>query len=128
EEHAALIAALHKVQAVIEFAMDGTILTANDNFLDALGYSLDEIVGRHHSIFVPEGTRRSAEYREFWDRLNRGENLPGEYKRISKSGREIVIQASYNPIADASGRLVKVVKFATDVTHMANARAEAARI
>ncbi len=127
-ENAALIAALDKVQAVIEFDMDGTILAANDNFLQVVGYSLEEIAGRHHSMFVDDDTRRSVEYREFWDRLNRGENLPGEYKRIAKSGREVVIQASYNPIADASGRLVKVVKFATDVTHMAAARAEAARI
>lgn len=123
-----MFAAISKSQAVIEFNLDGTIIAANDNFLKALGYSLDEIVGHHHSMFVPEAVRQSAEYREFWTRLNRGENLPGEYTRVTKSGREIVIQASYNPIADASGKLAKVVKFASDVTEMARARAEAARV
>lgn len=123
-----MFAAVSKSQAVIEFQMDGTIITANDNFCKAMGYALDEIVGRHHSMFVEETTRQSHEYREFWTRLNRGENLPGEYKRIAKGGREIVINASYNPIADATGKLVKVVKFASDVTEMVKARAEAARV
>ena len=127
-ENAALLAAIGKSQAVIEFEMDGTILTANDNFLTTLGYSLDEIKGRHHSMFVEESLKNSPEYREFWSRLNRGENLPGEYRRVGKGGKLITIQASYNPIADASGKLVKVVKFASDVTEMAKARADAARV
>ena len=127
-ENSALLAAIGRSQAVIEFQMDGTILDANDNFLAAVGYSLDEIRGRHHSMFVDETLRNSAEYREFWMRLNRGENLPGEYKRVGKGGKEIVIQASYNPIADRSGKLTKVVKFASDVTAMAKARAEASRV
>lgn len=127
-ENAALLAAIGKSQAVIEFDMDGTILTANDNFLKAVGYNLDEIKGRHHSLFVEDSLKNSAEYREFWARLNRGENLPGEYRRVGKGGKPIVIQASYNPIADASGKLVKVVKFATDVTELAKAREEAARV
>lgn len=127
-ENAALLAAISKSQAVIEFEMDGTIITANDNFLKTVGYSLEEIRGRHHSMFVEERERNSVEYREFWARLNRGENLPGEYVRVAKGGRSVVIQASYNPIADASGRLTKVVKFATDVTEMAKSRSEAARV
>ncbi|MFO0885380.1 MAG: methyl-accepting chemotaxis protein [Pirellulales bacterium] len=127
-EEATLLEAIGKSQAVIEFEMDGTIVTANDNFLNTVGYTLDEIRGRHHSMFVPEELRNSAEYRDFWARLNRGENLPGEYKRVGKGGKQIVIQASYNPIADASGRLVKVVKFASDITQMAQTRAEAAQI
>jgi methyl-accepting chemotaxis protein len=123
-----MFAAISKSQAVIEFEMDGTIISANDNFLKTLGYSLDEIKGRHHSLFVEDSEKNSAEYREFWARLNRGENLPGEYRRIGKGGKQVVIQASYNPIADASGKLVKVVKFASDVTEMVKSRAEAARI
>ncbi|MGC3968839.1 MAG: PAS domain-containing methyl-accepting chemotaxis protein [Pirellulales bacterium] len=111
-----LLAAIGKSQAVIEFNMDGTIITANDNFCTTVGYSLDEIVGRHHGMFVEDSYRNSAEYREFWARLNRGENLPGEYRRIGKNGKLVIIQASYNPIADASGKLVKVVKFAMDIT------------
>jgi methyl-accepting chemotaxis protein len=128
EENAAILAALGRSQAVIEFAMDGTIITANDNFLHLMGYTLDEVRGRHHGLFVEESYRNSPPYREFWARLNRGENLFGEFKRLGKGGKEITIQASYNPIADASGKLVKVVKFATDVTAMATARSEAARV
>lgn len=127
-ENAALLAAISKSQAVIEFNMDGTIVTANDNFLTALGYTLDEIKGRHHSMFVEAAFANSTEYREFWARLNRGENLPGEYRRVTKTGRLIVIQASYNPIVDKSGKLIKVVKFASDITAMAQARSEAARV
>lgn len=122
------LAAIGKSQAVIEFAMDGTILTANENFLKTLGYTLVEITGRHHSMFVEESQKTSSEYREFWARLNRGENLPGEYRRVSKENKLVVIQASYNPIADTSGKLVKVVKYATDVTEMSKSREEAARV
>ncbi len=123
-----MFAAISKSQAVIEFDMDGTILSANDNFLNTVGYSLDEIKGRHHSLFVEESLKNSPEYREFWARLNRGENLPGEYRRVGKGGKHIVIQASYNPIADSHGKLIKVVKFASDVTEMAKSRADAARV
>jgi methyl-accepting chemotaxis protein len=115
-EHAAQVSAIGKSQAVIEFKMDGTILTANDNFLKALGYSLPEIQGRHHSIFVEPATRDSEAYREFWARLNRGEYQAAEYKRIGKGGKEVWILASYNPIFDEQGKPCKVVKFATDVT------------
>jgi methyl-accepting chemotaxis protein len=109
-------AAIGKSQAVIEFNLDGTIITANQNFLDALGYRLDEIQGKHHSMFVEPGERDSAEYRGFWANLNRGEYQAAEYKRIAKGGREIWIQASYNPVFDRSGKPCRVVKFATDIT------------
>ena len=101
---------------MIEFNLDGTILTANDNFLQALGYSLSEITGRHHSMFVEPAERDGAEYREFWAALNRGEFQAGEYKRIGKGGKEVWIQASYNPILDINGKPFKVVKYATDIT------------
>jgi methyl-accepting chemotaxis protein len=109
-------AAIGKSQAVIEFALDGTILTANENFLDAFGYSLEEIKGKHHGMFLEPAARASAAYREFWASLNRGEFQAAQYKRIGKGGREIWIQASYNPILDARGKPIKVIKFATDIT------------
>ncbi len=116
------MAALHRTQAVIEFKLDGTILKANDNFLAALGYSLEEIVGKHHGMFVEESYRRSTEYAEFWAKLNRGEFHFDEFKRITKSGREIWIQATYNPVLDETGKPYKVVKFATDATKQVNVR------
>ncbi|KRQ93230.1 PAS domain-containing protein [Bradyrhizobium valentinum] len=112
----ALADAISRSQAVIEFGMDGTILTANDNFLKALGYTLGEIRGKHHSMFVDPSERDSAAYREFWAALRRGEYQAAEYKRIGKGAKEIWIQATYNPVLDASGKPVKVVKFATDIT------------
>ncbi|MHB0772228.1 methyl-accepting chemotaxis protein [Bradyrhizobium sp. 5.13L] len=110
------IAAIDKAQAVIEFNMDGSIITANANFLGALGYTLNEIRGKHHSMFVAPAERDSATYREFWAALNRGEYQAAEYKRIGKGGREVYIQASYNPILDLNGKPFKVVKYATDTT------------
>jgi methyl-accepting chemotaxis protein len=110
------IAAIGKAQAVIEFNMDGTIITANDNFLGAMGYALEEIRGRHHSLFVEASERDSADYREFWARLSRGEYQAAEYKRVGKGGKEVWIQASYNPILDLNNKPYKVVKYATDVT------------
>jgi methyl-accepting chemotaxis protein len=111
-----LVAAMNRVQAVIEFDLNGKILTANDNFLKTLGYTLDEIRGQHHSMFVDGAYRQSPEYRVFWDRLAQGEYNAGQFKRIGKGGREVWIQASYNPIFDAAGKPFKVVKFATDIT------------
>ncbi len=108
--------AVGKAQAVIEFTMDGKILTANDNFLQTLGYSIDEIRGQHHSTFVDPAYRSSNEYRSFWDKLARGEFDSGVYKRIGKGGKEVWIQASYNPIMDMNGKPFKVVKYATDIT------------
>lgn len=112
----AQVMAISKSQAVIEFNMDGTIITANSNFLDALGYRLEEIQGRHHAMFVLPAMRESVEYRAFWANLNRGEFQAAEYPRIAKGGREIWIQASYNPIFDNAGKPCKVIKFATDIT------------
>ncbi len=108
--------AIGRSQAVIEFNLDGTIITANDNFLGAVGYSLEEIRGKHHRMFVEPAHARSGQYADFWRRLNHGEFDAGVYKRFGKGGREIWIQASYNPILDPDGEPVKVVKFATDVT------------
>lgn len=115
-EDAGKIEAISRAQALIEFNMDGTIVTANQNFLDAMGYPLREIVGKHHSMFVTPEHRNSAAYREFWARLNRGQFETGEYKRLAKGAREVWILASYNPILDEAGKPFKVVKFATDVT------------
>jgi len=110
------LAAINKAQAVIEFNLDGTIITANNNFLGALGYRLDEIKGHHHRMFVEPTFAASVEYERFWMALNRGEFQAAEFKRVGKGGREIWIQASYNPIFDDAGKVFKVVKFATDIT------------
>jgi methyl-accepting chemotaxis protein len=115
-EDAGKIAAISRAQAVIEFNLDGTVITANDNFLKVLGYPLSEIQGKHHSMFVSPTERDSAAYREFWQGLNRGELRSGEFKRIGKGGKEVWILASYNPILDETGKPFKVVKFASDVT------------
>ncbi len=115
-ELAAKLSALDKSQAVIEFSMDGTILTANDNFLQAVGYQLDEVKGQHHRIFMDAAEAQSPEYAQFWQTLNRGEFISAEFKRMGKGHKEIWIQASYNPIFDETGRAVKVIKFATDIT------------
>lgn len=114
--------ALNRSQAVIHFELDGTILDANENFLGALGYSIDEIKGQHHSMFVDPEFRESAEYSRFWEELARGEFKADEFKRVAKGGREIWIQATYNPIMDATGRPFKVVKFATDITDQVEER------
>ncbi len=110
------LAAIRKAQAVIEFNLDGTVITANDNFLKVLGYQLEEIKGRHHSLFVDAAFAASPAYKEFWAKLNAGEYQAAEYKRIGKNGKEVWIEASYNPIFDDDGKPFKVVKFATDVT------------
>ena len=108
--------AISRAQAMIEFSTDGTIQTANENFLNALGYRLDEIQGRHHRMFVDAGYSQSSEYQEFWSKLRRGEYVADEFKRLGKGGKQVWISASYNPIFDPSHRVVKVVKFATDIT------------
>jgi methyl-accepting chemotaxis protein len=116
------IDAIGKSQAVIEFNLDGTIITANDNFQKALAYSLSDIQGKHHSMFVEPAERQSSAYREFWAALGRGEYQAGEFKRIARGGREIYIQASYNPILDPNGKPYKVVKYASDTTAQVIAR------
>ena len=115
-EYEAQVNAIQTSMAVIEFDLDGTVLTANDNFLRTLGYTLGEIQGRHHSMFVDEHERDSDAYRAFWAKLRRGEFDSGEYRRIGKGGKEVWIQASYNPVRDADGNLAKVVKYAQDIT------------
>jgi methyl-accepting chemotaxis protein len=115
-DDAGQIAAIDRAQAVISFTPEGKILAANRNFLAALGYELSEIEGRHHSMFVDPAERDGDAYRRFWETLRRGEHQSAEYRRLGKGGKEVWIQATYNPILDPEGRVTKVVKFATDVT------------
>jgi len=121
------VRAMDIAQAVIEFNLDGTVITANDNFLKTLGYSLDEIRGKHHRMFCEQDYASGNEYRDFWAKLNRGEFDAGRYKRLGRGGREIWIQATYNPILDANGRPYKVVKFATDITQQVELEASVKR-
>ncbi|MDH3932129.1 MAG: PAS domain S-box protein [Chromatiales bacterium] len=115
-EYEGMIRAIERAQAVIEFELDGTIITANDNFLRIFGYTLDEIRGRHHRMFCDPGYAESPEYARFWQRLGRGEYEADEFRRIDKNGAEVWLQASYNPILDMEGRPMKVVKLASDIT------------
>jgi len=115
-DHEAQIAAIGRVQAVIEFNLDGTVREANENFLATLGYRMDEIAGKHHRMFCDPGYAAGADYVHFWERLRAGEYVAAEFQRFGKGGKEIWIQASYNPILDAQGKPVKVIKFATDIT------------
>lgn len=123
-DYAGQIAAIDKSQAVIEFDMTGKIVNANANFLNAVGYSIDEIRGQNHGMFVDAAYRDGLEYKSFWDSLRRGEYRAGEFHRYGKGGREIWIQASYNPILDISGKPFKVVKYASDITQMVTMRQE----
>jgi methyl-accepting chemotaxis protein len=113
-----MLAAINKAQAVIEFTLEGTIVAANENFLKTLGYSIEEIRGKHHGMFVDPAYRDSNEYAMFWEKLRRGEFDAGQYRRFGKGGKEIWIQASYSPILDGNGKAFKVVKFASDITAM----------
>lgn len=115
-ENEALVNAINTSQAVIHFDMDGTIRDANENFLSVMGYNLSEIKGKHHSMFAPADFAASQEYKDFWKTLNKGEYQAAQYMRLGKGGKEIWIEASYNPIFDANGKPYKVVKFATDLT------------
>lgn len=115
--------ALSRSQAMIEFDVEGRTVTANDNFLHLMGYSLGEIVGRHHSMFVEPQFRDSPEYRAFWTRLKAGEYVSAEFKRIGIHGKEVWIQASYNPVVNERGRVFSIVKYATDVTEQKLSRA-----
>jgi methyl-accepting chemotaxis protein len=119
-ENAGKISALSRAQAIIEFTPEGDILTANENFLSTMGYRLDEIVGRHHSIFCDPQFVRAPDYAQMWQNLRRGEFVGGEFMRLGRGGRPVFIQASYNPILDMDGKVFKVVKFATDVTDRVN--------
>ena len=117
KRYEAIISAIDKHQGTIEFNMDGTIITLNDNFLNVLGYSLDEVKGKHHRMFCEESYSNSLEYKEFWEKLNRGEIESGEYKRVGKNGREVYMQATYNPIFDLNGKPIKVLKVAKTSTN-----------
>lgn len=121
-EYTAKLAAISKAQAVIEFELDGTIITANENFLKTTGYSLDEIRGKHHRIFCDSEYTASSEYVSFWKRLASGEFEAGEFRRFGKGGQEVWINASYNPVFDANGQVVRVIKFATDVSDQVKMR------
>ncbi|MBU6418187.1 MAG: PAS domain-containing methyl-accepting chemotaxis protein [Proteobacteria bacterium] len=115
-EELSILKAIDRSQAMITFKPDGTILDANENFLATIGYRMDEIKGQHHRMFVEPGFAASADYTQFWQRLNAGEFLSGDYHRVGKDGRNVWLQASYNPVFNADGQVVKVVKFATDLS------------
>lgn len=115
-EGVSVVTALQRAQAVISFKPDGTILDANENFLTAIGYRLDEIKGQHHRLLVAPDYAASAEYSDFWRRLNQGEFFSAEYHRVGKGGRSVWLQATYNPLFDSQGKLVKIIKFATDLS------------
>jgi len=123
-DYTAQIAAISRSQAMIEFTVDGTIIDANENFLTTMGYRLDEVVGRKHAMFTEPAYRDSQDYAEFWARLVRGEYQAAEFTRIAKGGGVVTIQGSYNPILDGGGKVVKIVKFATDVTKRVEAVSE----
>lgn len=119
-DYAGQIAAINKVQAVVHFNRDGTIIDANQIFLDLMGYRLADVVGRHHRIFVIPEDAASAEYARFWERLNDGQVASKVFRRVTRSGGQVWIQAAYNPIFDADGRILKITKYATDVTDLIN--------
>jgi methyl-accepting chemotaxis protein len=110
------INAIERAMAVIEFNLDGTVIQANQNFLSLLGYSHDEVKGKHHVLFCPTHIAQSREYLAFWERLNKGEFFSGQFERVGKRGQQLWLEASYNPVYDAAGQLRKVVKFASDIT------------
>ncbi|KEQ51524.1 methyl-accepting chemotaxis protein [Sphingobium chlorophenolicum] len=117
--------ALNRSQAVIEFALNGTILDANANFLQLMGYRREEVVGRHHRIFCAPDHAESADYVAFWQKLGSGAFDAGAYDRLTRDGREIWLQATYNPVFDTNGKAVKVVKIATDITRQVQQEREA---
>ncbi len=127
-DYEAQISAIGKAQAVIEYKMDGTVLTANENFLKAVGYTLDEVKGRHHGMFVDEVSRHSPDYQEFWAKLNRGEYVAAEFKRIGKGGKELWVQASYNSVLDLNTKPFKVVEYAIEITNRVRTSQEVAQI
>jgi methyl-accepting chemotaxis protein len=121
------LSAISRAMEVAEFKMDGTLITANDNILKTLGYTLDEVKGRNHSMFTDDAQRQSAEYREFWAKLNRGEHVVAEFKSFAKGGKVIWLQGSYNPILDLNGKPFKVMCYTTDVTEQVKLKAEVAQ-
>lgn len=126
-DFAAQMEAIGRTNLIVQFSPDGTVITANENFLRGMGYSLDEIRGKHHRMFCDEQYAHSVEYREFWAKLQRGDFVADDFKRIGKGGRVVWIRAAYNPICDARGKVLKVVKFATDITSAVIAQNETLR-
>lgn len=120
------LAAIGRAQAVIQFNMDGTIINANENFLSVMGYTLDEVKGKHHSMFADPAYARNSDYKKFWERLNSGEFFVSEFQRFGKGGKEVWINASYNPIMDMNGKPFKVVKYASDITEQKRKGADVA--
>lgn len=120
--------ALNRSMATIEFNLDGTIITANDNFLRASGYSMSEIQGKHHRIFCHKETSSSQEYQHFWNSLNQGEFHHDSYKRLTKAGTDLWLEASYNPIFDKNNKLIKIMKIATDITETVSKRVETSEL
>jgi methyl-accepting chemotaxis protein len=115
-DHSAQIAAVNQVMSVAEFSLDGTLLRINENLLKALGFTESEVLGQNHAMFVSPAFRQSPEYRSFWERLNRGESISGQFKRTGKGGAGTWVQASYIPIKGPDGKVMKVVDYAIDVT------------
>lgn len=116
QEQRAMTTAIERSMAVIAFSLKGEVLMTNDNFLKTMGYRASEVVGVHHSQFCPPEMRNSVEYRRFWQKLNQGEYISGQFERVNKLGRTVWLRATYNPVFNEAGELYKVVKFATDVT------------
>nr|WP_176510811.1 PAS domain-containing methyl-accepting chemotaxis protein [Pseudomonas faucium] len=125
-ESESLLKAIGRSMAVVEFTPQGRVITANDNFLTTMGYRMDEVTGRHHGLFCHPHERESAQYREFWASLNRGEYHSHRFERVNKQGQTVYLEASYNPIFDSKGRLYKVVKFASDITAQVSTQQSAA--
>ncbi|STQ86936.1 PAS domain S-box protein [Helicobacter muridarum] len=123
-----ILKAINRSMAMIEFDLDGTIIDANENFLNTMGYTLSEIKGKRHSIFVEQGYSQSADYKKFWDNLRSGKFQSGKFTRIGKNGQNVYLEASYNPIVDLSGKVCKVIKFATDISEQVNSDKERSKI
>ena len=119
--------AISKSQAVISFELDGTIIDANENFLNTLGYSIDEVRGRHHRLFVDKAYAESSDYKDFWRNLGKGEHAVGRFPRVHKNGSTVWIQANYSPIRDSNGNPYKVVKYASDITAQVESEQEVAQ-
>ncbi|GGD88173.1 hypothetical protein GCM10010985_48390 [Caballeronia grimmiae] len=124
DDHAGKVRAIDRAQAVVEFDLRGHVLAANERFLELMGYSLEEAQGQHHRMFCDPAYVATDAYRSFWDKLGRGEYDAGQYKRVAKHNRDVWIQATYNPIYSSDGRLIKIVKFATDITEFKRGVAE----
>jgi methyl-accepting chemotaxis protein len=128
QEQKNMVDAIARSMAIIEFNLAGEVLAANNNFLDSTGYNLEQILGKHHRMFCETDYAKSNEYRQFWETLNRGQFISGQFKRVSSNGETIWLEASYNPIFNIKGELIKVIKFATDVSTRVNAAMNARKV